>query len=395
MSRSVTQEEALKTSGARPGVASQVHDVSPSSVVAHRNAVVEEREKELALILDRYDDLVRKYSSLQVSRQLIVRILYAREAFHVERFVSLVHYDPKAAEEDGSHALRDYFSGQVVPRTTGDCHGGRWSICLHYAATAKDIPSLVLRSEAATSLLSKRTDLDFDVLHYPAVKLQLAFPDPSSIQFNCGKLQKLDVLLRKKAGGGHRLLIFTQMTRVLDILETFLNLRGHRYLRLDGATGVERRQLINERFNIDTRVFALIASSRSGGVGINLTGADTTREVQIYRLVSCHTIEEAILRKENQKLVLDDMVIQKGEFDWNRILVDEMEGKMSGRKLEEALAFVDDPEEVEAARPAAVESTADQADFEWEMDDLAISESPSSDEVNDTLGGGANGELTT
>ncbi|KAG8989196.1 swr1 complex component, partial [Tulasnella sp. 427] len=116
----------------------------------------------------------------------------------------------------------------------------------------------------------------------------------------------------------------------------------------------------------------------------------TTRQVG----VSCHTIKEAMLRKANQKLVLDDMVIQKGEFDWNRILVDEMEGKMSGRKLEEALVFIEDPEDVEAARLATVESTADQADFEWEVDDLAISESPSGGGANaDTLGGGANGEV--
>lgn len=89
-----------------------------------------------------------------------------------------------------------------------------------------------------------------------------------------GKLQTLAVLLRKLKAGGHRVLIFTQMTRVLDVLEAFLSLHGHTYLRLDGATRVERRQALVERFNADARVFAFILSTRSGGVGLNLTGAD-------------------------------------------------------------------------------------------------------------------------
>lgn len=110
---------------------------------------------------------------------------------------------------------------------------------------------------------------DFDeVLHKSSVKLQIAFPDPSLLQFDCGKLQELTLLLREKKAGGHRVLIFTQMTKILDILEIYLNLHGYLYLRLDGATKIEDRQYITERFNADPRVFCFIASSRSGGVGI-------------------------------------------------------------------------------------------------------------------------------
>lgn len=106
------------------------------------------------------------------------------------------------------------------------------------------------------------------LLHRPSVKLQIAFPDPSLLQYDCGKLQELARLLREKKAGGHRVLIFTQMTRVLDILEIFLNYNGYLYLRLDGATKIEDRQYVTERFNADERVFCFIASSRSGGVGI-------------------------------------------------------------------------------------------------------------------------------
>jgi helicase SWR1 len=129
------------------------------------------------------------------------------------------------------------------------------------------------------------------------------------------------------------------MTKVLDVLEQFLNIHGHRYLRLDGSTKVEQRQILTDRFNSDDRILCFILSSRSGGLGINLTGADSvifydldwnpamdkqcqdrahrigqTRDVHIYKFVSEYTIEANILRKSNQKRLLDDVIIQKGDF---------------------------------------------------------------------------------
>ncbi|KLU81122.1 helicase swr-1 [Magnaporthiopsis poae ATCC 64411] len=178
-----------------------------------------------------------------------------------------------------------------------------------------------------------------DPWHEARMRLSIQFPDKRLLQYDCGKLQALDRLLRKLQSGGHRALIFTQMTKVLDILEQFLNIHGHKYLRLDGATKVEQRQILTDRFNHDNRILCFILSTRSGGLGINLTGADTvifydqdwnpamdkqcqdrchrigqTRDVHIYRLVSEHTIEANILRKASQKQMLDDVVIQEGEF---------------------------------------------------------------------------------
>lgn len=106
------------------------------------------------------------------------------------------------------------------------------------------------------------------------------------------------MLARLKAGG-HKALIFTQMTKMLDVLEAFLNIHGHTYLyakpcsaivtpwphaitvlmytnrRLDGSTKPEQRQMLMQRFNTDPKIFVFILSTRSGGVGMNLTGADT------------------------------------------------------------------------------------------------------------------------
>lgn len=136
------------------------------------------------------------------------------------------------------------------------------------AVVALDLPHIALR-ECENAVCQRALDTSFDtLLHRASVKLQIAFPDASLLQYDCGKLQKLAELLRERKAGGHRVLIFTQMTRILDILEIFLNLNGYLYLRLDGATKIEDRQYITERFNCDSRVFCFIASSRSGGVGI-------------------------------------------------------------------------------------------------------------------------------
>lgn len=172
------------------------------------------------------------------------------------------------------------------------------------------------------------------------VRRQVYFPDRRLIQFDCGKLQELAILLRRLKSEGHRALIFTQMTKMLDVLEEFINLYGYTYLRLDGSTPPEERQTLMQRFNTNPKFFLFILSTRSGGVGINLVGADTvifydsdwnpamdqqaqdrchrigqTREVHIYRLISESTIEENILKKANQKRALDDLVIQRGSYN--------------------------------------------------------------------------------
>ncbi|KAK5240773.1 swr1 complex component, partial [Exophiala xenobiotica] len=188
------------------------------------------------------------------------------------------------------------------------------------------------------------------------------------------------------------------MTKVLDILEQFLNIHGHRYLRLDGATKIEQRQILTDRFNNDPRILAFILSSRSGGLGINLTGADTvifydldwnpamdrqctdrahrigqTRDVHIYRFVSEHTIESNILRKAGQKQLLDDVVIQEGDFttdymnklNYRDMLEDVGEDDAAGLAMDRVLGNdktniavleqVEDQEDIAAAKVAVRE----------------------------------------
>ena len=75
-----------------------------------------------------------------------------------------------------------------------------------------------------------------------SIRQRIFFPDRKLVQYDSGKLQTLCRLLRERKAGGHKCLIFTQMSKMLDILEIFLNLNGHSYVRLDGGTGVEKRQ---------------------------------------------------------------------------------------------------------------------------------------------------------
>lgn len=211
--------------------------------------------------------------------------------------------------------------------------------CVTPAAVSTDLPSLTLTPAIISEARRISFKTPYDPYHQSRVRLSIAFPDKRLLQYDCGKLQHLATLLRQLQAGGHRALIFTQMTKVLDILEQFLNIHGYRYLRLDGATRVEQRQILTDRFNNDPRILVFILSTRSGGLGINLTGADTvifydmdwnpamdkqcqdrchrigqTRDVHIYRFVSEHTIESNILKKANQKRMLDDVVIQEGDF---------------------------------------------------------------------------------
>jgi E1A-binding protein p400 len=141
--------------------------------------------------------------------------------------------------------------------------------CSHPEASA------VAAAAAATRTLQAAVAARGALLHVPRLRTQLFFPDRRLLQYDCGKLQELAALLARLRLGAHRALIFTQMSKMLDILEAFLNLHGYTYVRLDGSTKPEQRQALMQRFNSDPRIFCFILSTRSGGVGMNLTGADT------------------------------------------------------------------------------------------------------------------------
>ncbi|XP_021750382.1 probable ATP-dependent DNA helicase CHR12 [Chenopodium quinoa] len=156
-----------------------------------------------------------------------------------------------------------------------------------------------------------------------------------------GKFELLDRLLPKLAKSGHRVLLFSQMTRLLDILEVYLRMREHRFLRLDGSSKTDERGTLLKEFNApDSPYFIFLLSTRAGGLGLNLQTADTViifdsdwnpqmdqqaedrahrigqkKEVRVFVLVSVGSIEEVILERAKQKMGIDAKVIQAGLFN--------------------------------------------------------------------------------
>ncbi|OIR57981.1 MAG: SNF2 family DNA-dependent helicase/ATPase [Amphiamblys sp. WSBS2006] len=154
---------------------------------------------------------------------------------------------------------------------------------------------------------------------------------------NSAKMVVLDKLLARLRKNGSRVLIFSQMSRMLDILEDYCVYRDYDYSRIDGSTNHADRVEAIDSFNESaSKKFVFLLTTRAGGFGINLTGADTvvlydsdwnpqvdlqaqarahrigqTRPVTVYRLVVKNTVEEKILEKSQQKLRLDEIVIQQ------------------------------------------------------------------------------------
>eukprot|EP00439_Symbiodinium_sp_Y106_P072120 s3023_g13.t1 len=175
-------------------------------------------------------------------------------------------------------------------------------------------------------------------------RLRCHLPEKHHLESDCGKLRKLAIMLKEFKARNDKCIIFTQFSKMLDVLETFVCHHSFTYVRMDSA--------------VKERIFLFICSTRAGGVGINLMSANTvifydsdwnpamdrqatdrahrigqTREVHIYRLVSDHTIEEPLIdtctacrlghaldHQENiwlrqlQKRELDDMVVDQGRF---------------------------------------------------------------------------------
>ncbi|KAL4630809.1 putative global transcription activator SNF2L1 [Arapaima gigas] len=170
---------------------------------------------------------------------------------------------------------------------------------------------------------------------------------------NSGKMVVLDKLLPKVQEQGSRVLIFSQMTRVLDILEDYCMWRGYEYCRLDGKTAHELREQAIEAYNApNSTKFIFMLSTRAGGLGINLATADVVilydsdwnpqvdlqamdrahrigqkKTVRVFRLITENTVEERIVERAEMKLRLDSIVIQQGRLidqQSNKLAKDEM-----------------------------------------------------------------------
>ncbi|XP_058466733.1 chromatin-remodeling ATPase INO80 [Malaya genurostris] len=188
----------------------------------------------------------------------------------------------------------------------------------------------------------------------------IIIPDKQTLVSDAGKLAVLDSLLTRLKVQGHRVLIYSQMTKMIDLLEEYMWHRKHRYMRLDGSSKISARRDMVADFQNRADIFVFLLSTRAGGLGINLTAADTvifydsdwnptvdqqamdrahrlgqTKQVTVYRLICKGTIEERILQRAREKSEIQRMVISGANF------------KPDTLKPKEVVSLLLDDEEIE------------------------------------------------
>ncbi|XP_039977494.1 chromodomain-helicase-DNA-binding protein 4-like isoform X3 [Xiphias gladius] len=190
-----------------------------------------------------------------------------------------------------------------------------------------------------------------------APKMPNGMYDGNALTKAAGKLLLLQKMMRKLKEGGHRVLIFSQMTKMLDLLEDFLENEGYKYERIDGGITGGMRQEAIDRFNAPgAQQFAFLLSTRAGGLGINLATADTViiydsdwnphndiqafsrahrigqnKKVMIYRFVTKASVEERITQVAKKKMMLTHLVVRPG--------LGSKTGSMSKQELDDILKF--------------------------------------------------------
>ncbi|XP_070711097.1 chromodomain-helicase-DNA-binding protein 3 isoform X1 [Pempheris klunzingeri] len=197
----------------------------------------------------------------------------------------------------------------------------------------------------------------FPVASMEAQKSPSGAYEGSALTKASGKLMLLQKMLRKLKEQGHRVLVFSQMTKMLDLLEDFLDHEGYKYERIDGGvTGAQRQEAI-DRFNAPGACqFCFLLSTRAGGLGINLATADTVvifdsdwnphndiqafsrahrigqaNKVMIYRFVTRASVEERITQVAKRKMMLTHLVVRPG--------LGSKAGSMTKQELDDILKF--------------------------------------------------------
>ncbi|XP_071941445.1 DNA excision repair protein ERCC-6-like [Antedon mediterranea] len=149
-----------------------------------------------------------------------------------------------------------------------------------------------------------------------------------------GKMIVIESLLKIWKEQNHKVLLFSQSKQMLDILEYFVRDK-YKYMRMDGTTGISSRQPAINKFNEDPSIFLFLLTTRVGGIGVNLTGANRiiifdpdwnpstdsqarerawrigqNRQVTVYRLLTTGTIEEKIYHRQIFKQFLTNRVLK-------------------------------------------------------------------------------------
>ncbi|XP_050016353.1 lymphoid-specific helicase [Alexandromys fortis] len=196
---------------------------------------------------------------------------------------------------------------------------------------------------------------------------------------NSGKFLILDRMLPELKKRGHKVLVFSQMTSMLDILMDYCQLRNFTFSRLDGSMSYSEREKNIYSFNMDPDVFLFLVSTRAGGLGINLTAADTviiydsdwnpqsdlqaqdrchrigqTKPVVVYRLVTANTIDQKIVERAAAKRKLEKLIIHKNHFKGGQSGLSQSKNFLDPKELMELLKSRDYEREVKGSREKVI-----------------------------------------
>ncbi|XP_048194619.1 lymphoid-specific helicase [Perognathus longimembris pacificus] len=217
------------------------------------------------------------------------------------------------------------------------------------------------------------------LIEYPIDPVTQEFKIDEELVTNSGKFLILDRMLPELKKRGHKVLLFSQMTRMLDILMDYCQLRDFNFSRLDGSMSYTERENHMHSFNTDPDVFLFLVSTRAGGLGINLTAADTviiydsdwnpqsdlqaqdrchrigqTKPVVVYRLVTANTIDQKIVERAAAKRKLEKLIIHKNHFKGGQSGLNQPKTFLDPKELMELLKSRDYEREVKGSREKVI-----------------------------------------
>jgi len=261
-------------------------------------------------------------------------------------------------------------------------------------------------SDKNFSIKSRMMDMRKSVNHpylieYPLTECGSFYDSGPDMIDICGKLQALDQMLVQLLKGGHKMLIFSQMTKMLDVLGDYCNMKKWKFCRLDGSMNFLDRQANIDKFNTDPEHSIFLLSTRAGGLGINLTAADTciiydsdwnpqqdlqaqdrchrigqTKPVMIYRLVTANTIDQKIVERAAAKRRLEKMIIHRSKF---KAGAENVTNSLQSISAQELLSLLDSKDYCGAVSGEAKSGkvfTQDQLDKLLDRSDLAWGANP-------------------
>ncbi|XP_014443025.1 lymphoid-specific helicase [Tupaia chinensis] len=217
------------------------------------------------------------------------------------------------------------------------------------------------------------------LIEYPIDPVTQEFKIDEELVTNSGKFLILDRMLPELKKRGHKVLLFSQMTSMLDVLMDYCHLRNFNFSRLDGSMSYSEREENMHNFNTDPDVFIFLLSTRAGGLGINLTAADTviiydsdwnpqsdlqaqdrchrigqTKPVVVYRLVTANTVDQKIVERAAAKRKLEKLIIHKNHFKGGQSGLNQSKNFLDPKELMELLKSRDYEREVKGSREKVI-----------------------------------------